>query len=283
MLIQLAVEDAYGAGFEYNDPAFVREHNTLADYVQHSGHPGVYPGRYTDDTQMSIAVAETLLGDDWTPLAFASRFVECFHRDRRVGYAGRFYNFLKSVKTGQEFLDRIDPRSDKSGAAMRVAPVGLLPTEAQVVEIASLQARITHSTKKGVDAAIAAALAVHFFHRLKGYQGDLPRYLDKAVPGYDWSRPWAGKVGALGIESVHAAVTALAEGTSLAAILKRVVANTGDVDTAAAIAMAAGAGCTSIAPDLPPHLYATLEDGEYGRDFLLALDAGLRTKFGPAG
>lgn len=35
MLVELAVGDAYGAGFEYADPEFVTAHNTVAGYVQH--------------------------------------------------------------------------------------------------------------------------------------------------------------------------------------------------------------------------------------------------------
>ena len=34
--------------------------NDLSGYVQHPRHRGVWPGRYTDDTQMSLAVAEAL-------------------------------------------------------------------------------------------------------------------------------------------------------------------------------------------------------------------------------
>lgn len=43
MLIELAIGDAYGAGFEYSPKAFVAKHNTLAGYVQHPRH-GIVPG-----------------------------------------------------------------------------------------------------------------------------------------------------------------------------------------------------------------------------------------------
>jgi ADP-ribosyl-[dinitrogen reductase] hydrolase len=87
MLIELAIGDAYGAGFEYVDPATVRAHNTLRGYVQHPRHR-IRPGAYTDDTQMSLAITETLIsGTDRTPPVLAQAFVTAFHRDPRDGYA----------------------------------------------------------------------------------------------------------------------------------------------------------------------------------------------------
>ncbi|GAB4543754.1 MAG: hypothetical protein Tsb0014_37610 [Pleurocapsa sp.] len=66
MLLELAIADAYGAGFEYARNTFVTEHNNLINYVQHPRHH-IKPGCYTDDTQMSIAIAETLIAKQpWT-------------------------------------------------------------------------------------------------------------------------------------------------------------------------------------------------------------------------
>ena len=91
MLVELAVGDAYGAGFEYASDALVRDRNDLSWYVQHPRH-GIRPGAYTDDTQMSIAVAEAILsGERWTPALLARHFVTAFKRDRREGYARGFY------------------------------------------------------------------------------------------------------------------------------------------------------------------------------------------------
>jgi hypothetical protein len=40
---------------------------------------------------------------------------------------------LQQVQNGQQFLDEIIPTSDKSGAAMRAAPIGVFPTIPDVV------------------------------------------------------------------------------------------------------------------------------------------------------
>ena len=54
--------DAYGAGFEYADREVVVRDNDLSRYVNRPRHR-LAPGRYTDDTQMSIAIAEAIVED----------------------------------------------------------------------------------------------------------------------------------------------------------------------------------------------------------------------------
>lgn len=153
MLLELAVGDAYGAGFEYADE-MVRPYNNLSRYIQHPTHTGILPGMYTDDTQMSIAIAELIVaGADWTPLHLAQQFVTCFKRDEREGYAGGFYSFLQQVNDGAEFLAKIRGDSDKSGAAMRASVVGVFPSIAEVLEKCRVQAALTHNTPDGIAAA----------------------------------------------------------------------------------------------------------------------------------
>ncbi|HEY9597159.1 MAG TPA: ADP-ribosylglycohydrolase family protein, partial [Cyanophyceae cyanobacterium] len=128
MLLELAIGDAYGAGFEYASEMIDLGYNDLRGYVKHPRHDFI-PGCYTDDTQMSIAIAETLVArEPWTPEVLAEHFVTAFKRDQRVGYASRFYEFLLRIKDGRQLLDEINWTSDKSGAAMRAAPIGVLPT-----------------------------------------------------------------------------------------------------------------------------------------------------------
>ena len=85
----------------------------------------------------------------------AGRFVEAFKRDPREGYAQGFYGFLCDVSDGDDFLRRVRPDSDKSGAAMRAAPVGLFPTVGEVVDKCTVQAAVTHNTPDGTNAAVA--------------------------------------------------------------------------------------------------------------------------------
>ena len=53
----------------------------------------------------------------------------------------------------------------------------------------------------------------------------------------------------------------------------------GDVDTVATIALGAASCSDEVAQDLPPHLAETLENGAYGRDYLVTLDVQLKARF----
>ena len=78
---------------------------------------------------MSLAVAEALIeyGAAATRSQFIEKFVLAYQRDPREGYASRFWEFLQSVKDTADFAARIQPQSEKSGAAMRACPIGSLP------------------------------------------------------------------------------------------------------------------------------------------------------------
>lgn len=278
MLLELAIGDAYGAGFEYVDREMIRQHNNLSCYVKHPRH-NIQPGSYTDDTQMSLAIAETIVsGEPWKPTVLAHKFVEVFQRDPREGYATGFYHFLLHVRDGEQFLRNIRPTSEKSGAAMRAAPIGIYPTLSLVIERCTIQAALTHNTPNGINAAVVAALMTHYFLYNLGPKKELGIFLEEHVRGH-WATPWTGKVKSQGWMSVQAAVTALLRSDTMRELLKTCIQFSGDVDTVAAIALAAGSCSTEIAQDLPVHLIDALENGQYGRDYIRLLDTQLMAFF----
>lgn len=274
MLLELAIGDAYGAGFEYATPDLIRRQNDLSRYVKHPKH-AIQPGSYTDDTQMSLAIAEVIVSEQpWQPLVLANAFVEAFQRDPREGYASGFYHFLRNVRDGEQFLAEIQPLSDKSGAAMRAAPIGVFSTPALVIERCAVQAALTHNTPDGINAAVAAALMTHYFLYTLGSKRELADFLIAHVDG-QWNQPWQGKVGSKGWMSVRAAITALLQCSSMSELLKICIAFSGDVDTVATIALAAGSCCSEIDQDLPAHLYDKLENTRFGREYIRQLDQQL--------
>ena len=90
---------------------------------------------------------------------------------------------------------------------------------------------------------------------------------------------WEGRVLAPGFQAVHAALTAIQKGKTLSNVLWESVNFTGDVDTVAAISVAAASCHPDIPNNLHPDLYKGLEDGSYGITFLDELDAKLDTSF----
>ena len=227
MLIELAIGDAYGAGFEFVDQQTIQLYNNLKGYIKHPHHD-IGPGCYTDDTQMSLAVAEAIVSRKlWTPELLATKFVAAFHRDRRLG-----------------------------------------------IENATIQAAITHNIPDGIKAAIAAALMSHYFIYQLGLKKNLGNFLEQHVPG-EWSIPWQGEVSTKGVVCVRAAITAVMLHDSMSKLLQACIAFSGDVDTVATIALAAGSCSIEIAQDLPENLVQGLENQSYGRDYIRGLDRQL--------
>lgn len=277
MLLEGAIGDGFGAGFEFADGNFVGRHLQANRYIQHPRHK-LKPGSYTDDTQMSIALAELLLSDTpWTEETVANQFVKVYKRDPRQGYSRHFYALLNEVKDGDELRAKINPVSEKTGAAMRAGVIGMLPNHQQVLEYAEIQARVTHNTPMGIAAAKASALTSWFLRNFSA-KHRLPVFLNTFVPieNKNWEDSWTKPVGSLGVDAVHAAVTAIVNNNSLNKLLRACVAYTGDVDTVATIALQAASNSLEYKHDLPEGLINGLENGEYGRDFLKELDLKLK-------
>lgn len=271
MLLELAIGDAYGAGFEYANHQLIRQFNNLSHYHQHPRH-SICPGCYTDDTQMTLAIVESIVsGEDWTPQNLAERFVDVFKRDPREGYAGRFYTFLKQMKDGSHFLKEIIPTSDKSGGAMRAVPIGIFPTLQEVIQRSAIQAAITHNTPDGINAAVATALMSHYFLYDLGPKNDLGHFIEAHVEGR-WTDAWHGQVGPKGWMSVKAALTAIHQTQSLSDLLRTCINYSGDVDTVATIALGAASCSKEFEQDIPSVLVDDLENEVYGRDYLLQLN-----------
>lgn len=273
MLLWIAVGDAYGACFEYADADATRP-NDLSGYPPNIVYPAIGGGRYTDDAQMSAALAEAVLGGPLTRESVAEAFVARFKLDARMGYSRGMQALMSCCIDGEDLLRRIHPVKNTSGAAMRVLPVAALSDVSSVMAAADLQASVTHDTPGGIASATAAAMMA-FGMRSGVTAPNLPKYVFDHVPG-DWMRPWQGPVGSAGVDAVRAALWTVATAErSMASALRRAVDLTGDVDTVAAIALGTLACDPHTLRDIPASLVHGLENGDWGRDYLEELGGKL--------
>jgi len=277
MLVEIAIGDAYGAGFEFCGREKIAAHNTLAAYVEHE--LGLKAGRYTDDTQMSIANAEVLLAKaDARSVDFADAYVRCYRRDRRLGYAKGFQSLMDECQTGTMLRQRIRPDSKRNGAAMRAVPLGLIAEKQHVMALASEQAMVTHATSEGVLSSQAVALMAHMLLYENARLDDLPELIVRET-GLSLHCDWQAEVECDAMQTVHAVGTALLRNRSMSALLRDCVNFGGDVDSVAAIAMGLASLSREYVADIPHVLVDKLEDGAYGRSFLRHLDAALAERF----
>ena len=282
MLLDIAIGDAYGAGFEFAPQEEVDQFNTVTEYRRHhlGGDTALPAGCYTDDTQMSIALSEVLFqGGPYTRESFAEAFVSAFRRDPRKGYAGRFYDLLVTCETGADLLSKIHPDSIRNGAMMRSVPLGLLPDAATVLRVADIQASITHDTFIGRLSSQVTGLMAHALlqgERISKLPDIVRRDLHYTLVPRDSA---AGRVACDAGQTLQAVWTVLSTKHTAVEMLKESISYGGDTDSVAAVAMGLASLTDEIESFYPTFLLTGLEasavNKDYGLEFLNSFDVKL--------
>ena len=164
-LVWGAIGDALGRTAEGRSPARLQSQfgpSGLRDYVAwHAWRPGEPRGTFTDDTQLTIATAESLLasGGELDPQSLADAFLGIDHI-RGIGRATA--HALEALRRGAPWWETGQKENSAgNGAAMRAAPVGLVhafkPAPVDLVRDAVLSAVPTHPHPVGVAGAVALA------------------------------------------------------------------------------------------------------------------------------
>ena len=162
-LLGLAVGDALGAPYEGLPATDIYHQFGPPDVIASNPSGGTL--YYTDDTQMTIGVAETLVDHGRIEGAELMKvFASNYHPDRGYGKGAR--QIIGTAIEGGDWravAETVFPGGSLgNGAAMRVAPVGLLFCDNldDVWEQARQSARPTHRHAVGIEAAQVMALAV---------------------------------------------------------------------------------------------------------------------------
>ncbi len=192
---------------------------------------------FTDDTVMTLAVAEALLEtrgqDDAAVKAALVRHMQRLGRAYpNCGYGLRFGRWL--------YADDPQPyHSYGNGSAMRVSPAAWLAGDmAEALHLARLTAEVTHDHPEGVKGAQAVTAAI-FIARTGHGKADIKAYVEREF-AYDLSRtcdeirPTYRHVESCQ-ETVPQAMTAFLESTDFEDALRTAVSLGGDSDTLAAI------------------------------------------------
>ena len=132
---------------------------------------------FTDDTVMTIAVAEALMdcSPDSTDDEIRQKLVDSMRKYGKLypnaGYGGRFMVWLN--------LDPKPYNSYGNGSAMRVSPVAWLYNDMETVRrMARLSADVTHNHPEGIKGAEATASAI-FLARTGHSKADIKAYIEQ--------------------------------------------------------------------------------------------------------
>jgi ADP-ribosylglycohydrolase len=185
--------------------------------------------RFTDDTVLTVAVADSLLHRK----PYAQTLQEYFRRYPGAGYGASFLSWAAS--------ESAEPyNSFGNGSAMRVSPVGWLKDdEADMLREAQASASVTHNHPEGIKGAQAVALAV-FLARTGGDKALIKRRIESRF-GYDLSRTADGVRPGYRFDvtcqgSVPEALVCFLGATDFEDAVRTAVSLGGDSDTQACIA-----------------------------------------------
>jgi poly(ADP-ribose) glycohydrolase ARH3 len=295
-LLGLAVGDALGAPYEGLTHADIFwQFGSPEKLVKNPSGDTLF---YTDDTEMMIGVAETLVECGRIEEERLCRaFAENYHPERGYGQGAR--RVIEAMAKGKDYrtlaAGQFPGGSFGNGAAMRVAPVGLLFADhpEELWEQAKLSALPTHTHPLGIEGAQLLAVAVAWALRATSFsRKELWRELlsRATTEEFRWHIDIAAKLkpgdslSGLG-STLHAhrsVVTAIAcfaaAPGDFELVTSRAIGLGDDTDTVAAMAGAlvgAFAGVSAI----PAELLAKLEDGPAkGRTHIAELAAKLEAK-----
>lgn len=184
--------------------------------------------RFTDDTVLTVAVADCLLhGKD-----YAETFREYVRRYPRAGYGGGFRRWAQKPGMGPYY-------SMGNGSAMRVSPVGwAFGTLGDVLAEAKRSAEVTHNHPEGIRGAQAVASAI-FLARTGSSKVEIAGYITETF-GYRLDEPIDEirkhyRFDATCPGSVPQAIRAFLESHDYEDAIRKAISIGGDSDTIACI------------------------------------------------
>lgn len=197
---------------------------------------------YTDDSVMTIAVAEALMtaadqGVMNDEPAVKELLIDSMqkwgHKYPYAGYGGRFRGWL-AARNPQPY------NSWGNGSAMRVSPAGWMFSDMETTrKVAAWTAEVTHNHPEGIKGAESVAAAI-FMARNGSSKDEIKEYVIREF-GYDFSRTCDEiRPGYRHVEScqetVPEAFTAFFEGNDFEDVIRTAVSLGGDCDTLTCIA-----------------------------------------------
>lgn len=165
VLLGTAVGDALGVPFE----------TKLANYellvawdgqsYLGSEHHRLKPGQYSDDTQMSLMVAESLIENHaFNPDDLAERYVDWIVSGRARGYGKTTLLAVQNLVNGKHWSESGIAGSYGNGTAMRAAPFGIyFRNDLQsLISICKMDSSITHASDEAEAGSIAIGVAAYY-------------------------------------------------------------------------------------------------------------------------
>lgn len=165
VLLGTAIGDALGVPFETKLANYDLLVAWDGETFLGSEHHRLKPGQYSDDTQMSLMVAESLIENHgFNPDDLAERYVEWITSGRARGYGKTTMLAIQNLLNGKHWSESGIAGSYGNGTAMRAAPFGVyFRNDLQsLVSICKMDSGITHASDEAEAGSIAIGLAAAY-------------------------------------------------------------------------------------------------------------------------
>jgi ADP-ribosylglycohydrolase len=194
LLHGIAIGDAFGAGVEFQDRAWIQNHVDFTRFVDVRNTIQVppdqkdaftkdyYPWDYTDDTEMTIALIKALMAQGPFSETVLLRNLESEYLQgmREKGYGRNGHGSLRWYFEGTKSISEIhafqrDRPNPGNAPAVRAVPIGLLPAT-WISPYASINANATHPNPVAIWASQCVAHATAFMLMRQGDAQDIFKY-----------------------------------------------------------------------------------------------------------
>jgi len=165
VLLGTAVADALGVPFEKKLVNFEGLVEWDGKTYLGSEHHKLKPGQYSDDTQMSLMVAESLIKNQgFNPDDLAAQYMDWLVSGRARGYGKTTLMAVQNLQAGKHWSESGIAGSMGNGTAMRAAPFGVYFRNDlySLVNICKIDSAITHASEDAEAGSIAIALAAAY-------------------------------------------------------------------------------------------------------------------------
>lgn len=240
-----AAGDAFGATTEFMTPAEINDRYGARRKMIGEGWLRLRPGQVTDDTQMCIYLARSILQSQGVcPTNIADSFVE-WMRSKPVDIGSTVRAGLRRYITEKKLTSELNEWAGGNGSAMRILPIVIycLKSWHLFPAMALAQGHITHNNRDAdlIMLALGECLKVAIETGDKMAVLDVASAFIRRYPAYSFSR-YKGECSGYIVDTFKCVMHYFFDETSLENIIIGTASQGGDADTTSAIAgMLAGA------------------------------------------
>ncbi len=172
MFLGTAIGDALFMPFETWTREEIANHGPISDYITPDGHKwfnGRDAGTWTDDTQLSLVVAESLIAKGRIDMDdMAKRHADSMREEGDLGFGGSTRDAIKRIAEGTHWSESGKTTNPKrgggNGVAMKIAPIAAYIAtlnENRFNDVANFTT-MTHDSPIAIESAVAQVLAIKY-------------------------------------------------------------------------------------------------------------------------